>query len=559
MCVVATLMVGAAGLRVDSTLPTRSRVTASRLATVPCMYAGEGADTTTGPENKLAGRIFCNRALNMDQIQAIGFDLDYTLAEYKPAFDLLAYNGALQKLLAMGYPAEIQDLKYDGAAYQRGLVIDKRRGNLVKLDRHKYPKVVYHGLTKIDSASRKALYSRSFEAQPQFSPPDYVSVDTEFQLVDVCLFCQLVDIKDRMPERVPQSYTEIYKQVRRAVDLCHCDGVIKNPVAVDPATYIKASPDLPRMLKQLMVGGKQVFLLTNSLYDYTNVVCTYLLGEQWLDFFDLVICGARKPGFLLDPYLPIFRVSTEDASLENIELGSEGGAAAALAAGKVFQGGNWNHLHRMLNLQTGSALMYVGDHMYSDILRSKRTLGWRTLLIVPELYHEVSMLEESEAGRRRAQTLREARASLDLQLRRLQLKRLTLNQEGAKEADIAALDDEEDQLYQEQSKLTEQLSSALEARHEAFHPRWGQLFKAGHQNSRWAQQVGDYACLYTSQATNLQYATSNTAFRALTDLMPHDRAAIEAFVDTEMECVADAEGEVGVGADADAVQSATTE
>lgn len=30
------------------------------------------------------------------------------------------------------------------------------------------------------------------------------------------------------------------------------------------------------------------------------------------------------------------------------------------------------------------------------------------------------------------------------------------------EADIAALDDEEDQLYQEQSKLTEQLSSALE-------------------------------------------------------------------------------------------------
>ena len=51
-----------------------------------------------------------------------------------------------------------------------------------------------------------------------------------------------------------------------------------------------------------------------------------------------------------------------------------------------------------------------------------------------------------------------------------------------------------------------------------------QLFKAGHQNSRWAQQVQDYACLYTSQAINLQYATGNTTFRALTDLMPHDRA-----------------------------------
>jgi hypothetical protein len=30
---------------------------------------------------------------------------------------------------------------------------------------------------------------------------------------------------------------------------------------------------------------------------------------------------------------------------------------------------------------------------------------------------------------------------------------------------------------------------ALEETHAGFHPQWGQLFKAGHQNSRWAQQV----------------------------------------------------------------------
>ena len=37
-------------------------------------------------------------------------------------------------------------------------------------------------------------------------------------------------------------------------------------------------------------------------------MCTFLLGDQWLDYFDLVISGARKPGFLLDPYLPLFQV-----------------------------------------------------------------------------------------------------------------------------------------------------------------------------------------------------------------------------------------------------------
>ena len=44
----------------------------------------------------------------------------------------------MKKLVALGYPAAIgQDLQYDPYAYQRGLVIDKKRGNLLKMDRHK--------------------------------------------------------------------------------------------------------------------------------------------------------------------------------------------------------------------------------------------------------------------------------------------------------------------------------------------------------------------------------------------------------------------------------------
>ena len=40
----------------------------------------------------------------------------------------------------------------------------------------------------------------------------------------------------------------------------------------------------------------QVFILTNSLYDFTNVVMSFLLGDDWKSHLDLVICGARKPG-----------------------------------------------------------------------------------------------------------------------------------------------------------------------------------------------------------------------------------------------------------------------
>ena len=31
----------------------------------------------------------------------------------------------------------------------------------------------------------------------------------------------------------------------------------------------------------------------------------------------------------------------------------------------------------------------MGDHIYGDILRSKKTLGWRTMLVVPELESEL--------------------------------------------------------------------------------------------------------------------------------------------------------------------------
>jgi len=195
-------------------------------------------------------------------------------------------------------------------------------------------------------------------------------------------------------EQVAKSYEQIYRDVRRAVDLCHCDGVIKDAVAVNPAKYIRSDPALATMLTALKQGGKQVFIVTNSLYDYTDVVLRHLLGANWLDYFDLVVCGARKPGFLLDPYLPIFQVR-QDGSLENAEIIGPQDGARLLQRSCVFQGGNWQHLHALLQLSSGSGLLYVGDHMYSDILRSKRTLGWRTLLIVPELRDELLTAEEN--------------------------------------------------------------------------------------------------------------------------------------------------------------------
>ena len=54
----------------------------------------------------LTRRVFCSRELNMANIEAVGFDMDYTLAQYNEAFDMLAFEGAKDKLIDMGYPSE---------------------------------------------------------------------------------------------------------------------------------------------------------------------------------------------------------------------------------------------------------------------------------------------------------------------------------------------------------------------------------------------------------------------------------------------------------------------
>ncbi len=71
----------------------------------PCIWSSpEG-----GHKIDIGKRIFCNRLLNMKNIVAVGFDMDYTLAQYKPeTFESLAYGGTIKKLVNdLGYHCEV--------------------------------------------------------------------------------------------------------------------------------------------------------------------------------------------------------------------------------------------------------------------------------------------------------------------------------------------------------------------------------------------------------------------------------------------------------------------
>lgn len=426
------------------------------------------------------------------------------------------------------------DFEYDHKFWVRGLIIDTLRGNFLKIDRHKYVRLAYHGFSPISSELRKHLYSREFNKVPSFTERHFVNMDTVFQHVDAHLFALLVDLKDRGDHEFLdlKTYDEIYRQVRECIDLCHRDGVIKDEAALNPEKYIIPDPDMVPMLQKMKESGVKTFLLTNSYWEYTSVAMNFLYHgrkvdeetmkkNEWMDLFDVVVVGSCKPAYLLDQYLSLFRVRPEDGSLLNtdglfeIEALGENGAQKFLEQGKVFQGGNYQHLTKMLEIDAGEEILYVGDHLYSDVLRSKRTLGWRSCFIVPEIADEMKVFREQLPLRKQIADLRALRDELSLygdSVRR-----------NAEDPTAEAVQVKLKQIDEDDEKIKNKLTILAERYHAAFHPVWGQMFHAGYQDSRFAFFVQNYACLYTSKATNLGLATTSRSFRTSGEMLPHDK------------------------------------
>eukprot|EP00250_Pteridium_aquilinum_P015886 c22820_g1_i1 orf=420-2315(+) len=492
-------------------------------------------------------KIFCNRSLNMKSIVAVGFDMDYTLAQYRPdTFESLAYYGTVKKLVFnLGYPRELLDWKFDWHYMVRGLVVDKKRGNILKMDRHKYVKVAYHGFQEMSRDDRMATYCNTLTRE-SYDEPDYALIDTLFSLAEAYLFAQLVEFKDNNIDKFPPGtdYAPVYRDVRAAVDLCHRDGTLKQAVAQNPSKYIHFDPELIPMLKMLRSSGRMTFLVTNSLWDYTHVVMNYLFGNcgtdggsprdyKWLQLFDIVLTGSAKPGFFADGNrAPLYEVDICTGMLQNTDNGSplaqigESSINHASFASKevqqacrVYQGGNVGHLHNLLAIEAGSQVLYVGDHIYGDILRSKKELGWRTMLVVPELDKELQLFYQTVSLRKEFRLLRQQRERLDDKIQgldwSLRFEEVNVQDHDKVKAEIKALEDERD-------KVRESHRQAQRLCHQKFHKIWGQLMKTGYQNSRFAHQVERFACLYTSQVTNLCCYSPDKSYRTREDNMPHE-------------------------------------
>ncbi len=485
----------------------------------------------TGDDIARNRRIFCNRDLDLSEIDAIGFDMDYTLAAYaQEALEDLSIELTVDRLISeRGYPEAIRERVHTMPGFAiRGLVMDTELGNVLKLDSYRNVSRGYHGFRELSELEESTYRSEAI----RFNGERYALADTLFALPEVTMYAALVAFLEET-EGERESWRQVYDDVRFSIDLAHRDGSLKARIMADTPHYVTRSEGLARALHRLRSSGKQLFVLTNSWPRYTDHLMGYLLDDMrpeypsWRNYFDIIIAAAQKPDFFTEPGALL-------RSGDDYEPGAEA-AAGPLEGDTIYMHGNSRDLIERTGW-TPSRTLYVGDHIYGDILRSRKS-AWRTMMIVQEMESE---LEHADETLEQLTSIRELEVAVERVTFELAYDEwLSNNLDAALDAiPRAAARGDRDELERiarselkraredgrrRRRDLLERLLKAERALDDDRNPYWGPIFKAYNANSVFGEQVEDFACLYTSSVSNLVYYSPMHTFRAPRRPMSHER------------------------------------
>ena len=449
--------------------------------------------------------IFCNRTLNLKKITHIGLDMDHTLVRYYgETFESLAYESMKKKLVQMfGYPDSVLELKFDYKRAIRGLVLDRTNGNILKVSRFGMVKEAYHGLEKIDFKDQRRKFGTKFI---DLRDPSFDCVDTTFSISHTCLFTQIVNLKSK--GQIKFDFPEIAEHLAVALDESHRDGSVKDEVIRNPDKYIKKSPEIVEGIKKFKSHGKKFFIATNSDYKYTKELLNFAInpfleeGENWTDFFDYTFTLCMKPRFF-DTVAPLLKINLDNGSMENWN--------ANIVPG-VYQGGSANLLSESFKA-TGDQILYVGDHIYGDILTLKKRCGWRTALVVEELENEIMQNQKTVSYNTEIKLLMSQKMELEGYLNELVGNRFEKEQ-----GDVELENKVQDKI----AKLDQRISPLIEKTNVVYNEHWGPVMRAGVEESQFAIQVEGFSDIYMPDLEDLLEMSPRYYFRAYIRKMAHD-------------------------------------
>ena len=484
----------------------------------------------TYPQGMPQRAVFCSRTLNLRSIQAIGYDMDYTLVHYDVnAWEGRAYDFAMRSLASIGCPTE--GLQFDPNLVIRGLIMDTQLGNIVKVDRFGFVKRGMHGTRKMSPTEVRSAYGRELVNLKNESR--WVFLNTLFSVSEAVMYAQMVDRLDDgvIPYTTcPQSYDALYGLVKQAIFNAHVEGKLKQEIMMNPSKFVRPDKDLPQTLIDQRSSGKTLMLITNSDFEYTEVVMSHAFdpfledGMTWKDLFDFIIVNARKPDFFKSDQ-SLYEIVTNDGLMRPARvLGKDGQ--------KMYCGGSAKQVQQALGV-SGDEILYIGDHIYTDAALAKLEFKWRTCLVLRELEDEIQALATGRAHREELKSLLDKKERIGYMFNHIRLERQRILTRSNQMNEIEYKRVQEmnrvlAELLVVLGNLDSEIAPAIQRDGADFNERWGYLSKAGvNDRSQLQKQIEKYADIYTSRVSNFLDYSPFVYFRSPTQSMAHDRKSVD--------------------------------
>ena len=180
----------------------------------------------------------------------------------------------------------------------------------------------------------------------------------------------------------------------------------------------------------------------------------------------------------------------------------------------IYQGGSAEMLTDSLKVN-GDEILYIGDHIYKDVLRIKKDCAWRTALVVEEIETEVEANIKTKSLDDLINTLMEKKFPLEESL-------LEIATEQRDKKDEAHRREEYESILAETTQVDEEISKTIQKRQKVFNPHWGEIMRIGNEESYFAHQVQTYACVYMSNLFDFLECSPRMYFRARRRSMAHE-------------------------------------
>ena len=413
----------------------------------------------------------------------------------------------------------------------RGLLIDKRLGHVLKMNRYKLVTKGYHGLRELGKEELRQLY-HSRKIRP--ATPRFHWIDTLYALSEAALYAAIVEAMTQRGMSI--DYAKTFTDIREGIDEAHRDGTILETVAADFPRFLNKDHDLAPTLHKLRSAGQEALRpdeLALVVHRQDDDVPARRRDERVPALAQLLRRRRRRR----DEAGVLPGATALDGARRARRRAPRARRRSRSSAGKIYEGGNLHdlerglggggrrdplrrrpHLRRHPPQQEGERLAHGDDHpgargrgprprVVPGGLRARRVPrgrarppGGRAPLLPDAL--QGALAAHGPRARRRPAKSERPRAR----------PRPSARASSARSIASAGA-----------CGTSRRSSRVIERRvDQRFHPYWGSLLKEENEQSSFGAQVEEYACLYTSRVSDFLLYSPQQYFRSPRDEMAHE-------------------------------------